>query len=297
MGITDTTIPKQEMKTNRTTKALFAFSVLVLLLSAVPISTSSAQTADDPAFVRAVNDARASAGLNALTSHGGLADWACQQSQRMAAARGLSHSDMNGAMLQVAGATTAGENVAYGASVTQIMGMWMGSQGHHANIHNSSFTHIGSCTVRGGDGWLYATNVFAGVPGGASAPPPPPKAPTCYGLPATIVARPGVTTIGTSGPDVIIGTPGPDRIEGRGGRDRICSKAGNDTVLGGTGKDWVSLGKGSDVAWGGTGSDRLKGNSGTDTLYGQKGKDDFCGGGSGTGDRADGTCERTAGIP
>lgn len=40
--------------------------------------------------------------------------------------------------------------------------------------------------------------------------------PTCFGLPATIEAQPGVPTTGTAGDDVIVGTAGLDSIDGVG---------------------------------------------------------------------------------
>lgn len=116
------------------------------------------------------------------------------------------------------------------------------------------------------------------------------QGPMCFGQPATIVAQPGVTTVGTSGPDVIYGTSGPDVIRGRGGADLICSRGGADDVKGGSGNDMIDLGKGGDTAEGGkgrdtiygrSGADTIEGNSGRDTIYGNKGRDVLRGGKSG----------------
>jgi hypothetical protein len=157
-----------------------ALILLALLPLFALLPPASAQTGDDPAFAAAVNNARSGAGLAPLTVHGGLAGVACQQSRTMAANGGLSHSNLGAAMGAVPGATTAGENVGYGNSVSQIMGLWLNSGGHAANIYSAGFTHFGSCTVIGGDGWLWTTNLFVGVPGGAppAPPPPPPPEPT-----------------------------------------------------------------------------------------------------------------------
>jgi len=161
-----------------------AFLVLAMApFAAAPFAPAAAQTGDDAGFASAVNNARAGAGLAPLSVHGGLAGVACAQSRRMAAAGGLSHSDLGSATAAVPGATSAGENVGYGSSVSQIMGLWLASGGHSANIHNPAFTHFGSCTVIGADGWLWTTNLFVGVPGG-SAPPPPPPAPPPEPAPA-----------------------------------------------------------------------------------------------------------------
>ena len=101
---------------------------------------------------------------------------------------------------------------------------------------------------------------------------------TCFGMPATIFAVPGVPTVGTPGPDVIVGTPGPDNIRGKGGADKICSKAGDDTVWGGAGPDMIKLGSGADWASGGSGADSIWGKRGPDEIYGKSGMDTISGG-------------------
>ena len=96
---------------------------------------------------------------------------------------------------------------------------------------------------------------------------------TCFGRAATIVAQPGVTTIGTTGNDVIVGTPGNDIIHGMGGSDLICTGAGDDSVFGGRGSDTVDLGSGDDFAKGGPGSDVINGGPGSDVIRGRAGRD------------------------
>ena len=109
---------------------------------------------------------------------------------------------------------------------------------------------------------------------GAARPPAAAAAtPTCLGKAATIVARPGVPTAGTDGPDVIVGTPGPDVIDGRGGADIICAGAGADRVRGGPGGDVIVLGRGRDTGWGGPGNDRIRGGAHDDVLLGGTGAD------------------------
>ncbi len=118
---------------------------------------------------------------------------------------------------------------------------------------------------------------------------PASAAPTCFGRTPTIVAKPGVTTRGTSGSDVILGTSGDDVIRGRGGRDYICSGAGDDKVYGGRGRDYIDLGAGDDFARGGPGGDYIEGGSGSDLIRGRGGRDtinaeagiDRCYGGAG----------------
>jgi Ca2+-binding RTX toxin-like protein len=97
--------------------------------------------------------------------------------------------------------------------------------------------------------------------------------PTCFGEPATIVAEPGVLTIGTDGADVIVGTSGPDIIRGLRGDDLICGWGGNDVIRGNGGRDSIHGGAGADVLYGGLSSDILFGGRGADTMHGKAGRD------------------------
>lgn len=101
---------------------------------------------------------------------------------------------------------------------------------------------------------------------------------SCFGRAATIVARPGQVTVGTSGNDVIVGTSGADEIRGRGGDDLVCAGGGNDVVHGGRGRDTVDLGAGHDTGRGGPGADHVMGGPGDDTLRGGKLADTLDGG-------------------
>ena len=103
----------------------------------------------------------------------------------------------------------------------------------------------------------------------------------CLGQTPTIVAQPGVETVGTAGPDVILGTDGPDVIRGMGGADLICSMGGNDRVHGNGGADRIVLGGGNDRAVGGPGRDTIVGGRGADRINGNGGADTIRGGGGG----------------
>lgn len=107
---------------------------------------------------------------------------------------------------------------------------------------------------------------------------PAAAAQTCFGLPVTIVAVPGVPTFGTPGDDVIVGTNGNDVINGRGGNDRICGLGGADRILGGGGHDRISGGAGDDTLIGGGGRDRINGGGDHDTVSGGPGRDILRGG-------------------
>jgi Ca2+-binding RTX toxin-like protein len=97
--------------------------------------------------------------------------------------------------------------------------------------------------------------------------PPPAPAPTCNSKAATIVGRPGNTTIrGTAGDDVIVDLDGANRIDGRGGNDTICTGAGADVIGGSTGDDWIDAGAGNDRVDGGKGLDTYVPGPGTNTV-------------------------------
>lgn len=100
---------------------------------------------------------------------------------------------------------------------------------------------------------------------------------SCMGHAATIVAQPGVTTVGTPGNDVIVGTEGDDVIRGRGGDDIICAGGGNDRVFAGYGRDTVDLGSGDDFSKGGPGHDVISGGLGNDLIRGRSGHDSIHG--------------------
>ena len=89
-------------------------------------------------------------------------------------------------------------------------------------------------------------------------------APTCLGVPATIV--------GTDSDDRLVGTPGADVIVALGGDDDVRGLGGDDLLCGGRGADTVS---------GGPDDDRLVAGTGRDTLYGDSGDDDLRAAGSG----------------
>lgn len=57
---------------------------------------------------------------------------------------------------------TWGENVAYSSTADNIDQMWWESDGHRANILNSSYTSIGIAFVDDGNGRIWAVQVFGG---------------------------------------------------------------------------------------------------------------------------------------
>ncbi|UIT40690.1 calcium-binding protein [Xylella fastidiosa] len=89
----------------------------------------------------------------------------------------------------------------------------------------------------------------------------------------------GLTTLGTSGNDILKGTDVRDSLLGGDGDDTLYGGGGNDLLLGGAGDDVLDGGEGSNRLEGGAGNDVLKvsywsadnvlnGGTGDDTLYG-----------------------------
>jgi hypothetical protein len=95
----------------------------------------------------------------------------------------------------------------------------------------------------------------------------------CHGREATVIASPGLATVGTAARDVIVGTVGDDEIEGLGGNDFLCGAKGDDEVHGGSGRDGLLGATGDDDLFGEAGRDDLKGGKGSDRCRGGPGRD------------------------
>jgi uncharacterized repeat protein (TIGR01451 family) len=124
---------------------------------------------------------------------------------------------------------------------------------------------------------LFAAIVLAAasLPGAAAL-----AAPTCNGLPATLIVPPGGGVFeGTDGPDVILGTAGPDFIKAQGGDDVVCGGGGDDVILGGPGNDTLLGEDGNDKLRGAAGDDTLRGGAGSDRVLPETGNDLVDGGG------------------
>jgi uncharacterized protein YkwD len=121
--------------------------------------TAETATAGSP-ILRATNAARSTAGLRALSVNACLTRLAQQHAERLAAEQTLYHQDL-GSVSSACGTSTAGENVAMNHSGPSAMvGQWLDSPGHRANLLNGGFTLIGIGTARAGDGAWYGVQVF-----------------------------------------------------------------------------------------------------------------------------------------
>ena len=116
--------------------------------------------------IRLVNEQRAKNGLKALTANWELSRVARYKSQDMVDNRYFSHTSPTYGppfqMIKDFGLSyrTAGENIAYGQRTPQaVVNAWMNSNGHRANILNTSYTQIGVGYVSNGHHW---TQMFIG---------------------------------------------------------------------------------------------------------------------------------------
>ncbi|MFD0711629.1 CAP domain-containing protein [Paenibacillus sp. GCM10027626] len=112
---------------------------------------------DEQQVLELVNQARTSAGLKALTLNSSLSKVAMAKAQDMINNNYFDHqSPTYGSpfdMMKSFGITynAAGENIAKGqTSPREVMNQWMNSEGHRANILNSSFNQIGIAYFNGG---------------------------------------------------------------------------------------------------------------------------------------------------
>lgn len=127
---------------------------------------SQAVRAYEQEVVRLVNAQRAQNGLKPLAENWELSRVARYKSADMAGKRYFSHeSPTYGSPYQMMRSfgisfRSAGENIAYGQRTpAAVVGAWMNSSGHRANILNSSYTHIGVGYHEAGNYW---TQMFIG---------------------------------------------------------------------------------------------------------------------------------------
>lgn len=171
--------------------------ILAPLVSAVVVvggmfalpAPGTAVTSDEATLASLVNGARAGAGLPVLAVSGGLSDAARSHSASMAAAGTIYHSGALGSTVGavVADWTSVAENVGVASSVTEAHAALMSSGSHRANILGD-FNVLGVGVVRGADGRVYVTELFAKTATAVAEPVPEPA-------PAPVVAPAGDTTV------------------------------------------------------------------------------------------------------
>jgi cell division septation protein DedD len=136
---------------------------LVATLTAGSAEDASASGSDEAAFVSALNQVRANAGLPTLTVNSQLSNLSRGHAQVMADAGDIFHADPISAGYSGAW-SKIGENVGVGANVQVLVDAFVASPGHYANIVDPSFTQIGVGVVWR-DSALYTTHRFLQVPG------------------------------------------------------------------------------------------------------------------------------------
>ncbi len=166
--------------------------VALLALALLPAAGHPARAQDEAAWqiLSLVNQARAAAGVGPLTMNGALVTAAQRHSSDMAANNFLGHTGSDGSTVDQrvsqAGYTwaTLGENAAqtWGVDAGQVVSLWLGSDGHRANLLNPAFIDMGVAYATGSDGAVYYAQTFGAQPGAvpppAEPPPPTPIPPT-----------------------------------------------------------------------------------------------------------------------
>ena len=124
---------------------------------------AAANAGDEAAFVAALNNVRANAGLPPLTVNVQLANLSRGHAQVMADAGQIFHASPISAGYSGPW-SKIGENVGSGATVSNLVNAFVASPGHYANIVDPAFTEIGVGVVWVGPK-LYTTHRFLQVPG------------------------------------------------------------------------------------------------------------------------------------
>ena len=168
------------------TCALAAISMAVFVPAVSPASPAGAQAAEEASFIAALNQTRARAGLPELVVHDELTSLSRVWAQTMADAGDIFHADPISAGLG-APWLKLGENVGVGPTVGDLMRAFEASPGHHANIIDPEFTHVGVGVVWVGNR-MYTTHRFMKMGTTPAAPPaatdPTPPVPTTRLAPA-----------------------------------------------------------------------------------------------------------------
>lgn len=140
------------------------------ITATAPLPVATLASAFDATMVTLINQARAAAGVGALTPAAGLTRLSVWWSTHMnngSTGYQLAHNPDAWTMLTSYGAanrTSWGENVAWSSSTAstaqQIFTAYMNSPGHKANILSRSYRYIGMGTITGAHG-LWNTTEFA----------------------------------------------------------------------------------------------------------------------------------------
>jgi uncharacterized protein YkwD len=124
------------------------------------------------AVVAAVNSERAKVGLSALNTEASCIGEAKYHAEDMAAHNYFAHDGLTETLAQrfarygIGTNVYAGENIAAGPTdVGVVMGMWMNSAGHKANILYPNFTSMGVGIAVDSKGYPYYVQCFSSITG------------------------------------------------------------------------------------------------------------------------------------
>jgi uncharacterized protein YkwD len=104
-----------------------------------------------------VNAVRAGAGAGRLTENHQVSQRAEAWAATLASEGQLRHSDLKRLPVPF---TKAAENVAKASSLDEAHRLLVNSPSHRANMVDAAFTQVGIGTARGGDGMVYAVEIF-----------------------------------------------------------------------------------------------------------------------------------------
>lgn len=181
------------MKLRTAVSALSIGAVLAVL----PVAPAAAISAEEQAFLDAINSSRTAAGLAPLTYSEELSALADLHSAQMASSGTIFHStDLGSSVGSVyADWTRAGENVGKGSTVESIHAALLASPDHAANIYGD-YNLIGIGVETNPGGVMFVTEIFANAPVPAASEPVPVASEPA---PAPVVSSPGTeSTASTS---------------------------------------------------------------------------------------------------
>lgn len=125
-----------------------------------PALAVAAAPAPGAALASGVNAERVAAGLPALATSDCAQGFAQRWAVRLAETGDFEHQDL-GPVLSDCSASKAAENIAWTTGdPVGMVGQWMDSSGHRANILDESLTHVGSAAVQADNGRWYGVQVF-----------------------------------------------------------------------------------------------------------------------------------------
>ena len=156
--------------------ALFALVTLVVSLSAIAtapaarVRSTIRMTTTETALLVEINRVRAEHGLVTLRVGPALQRAARSHTSEMLSSGSFAHGDFAGRMQRFGIRSFAGENLAWGfgssGTAPQLVGAWLGSPGHRANLLRERFRRIGVGasigSFSGYDGAVVVTADFSG---------------------------------------------------------------------------------------------------------------------------------------